>query len=643
MPAPENKSDLQRFLGMVTYLGKFVPNLSEVSAPLRELLEKNLAWSFDTPQRQAFQELKLLITNSPILKYFDPKLPIKVFSDASKSGLGATLEQKHGENWFPVAFASRSMNPAETNYVQIEKEILSIVFACERFNDFLYGQRFTVENDHKPLKDIFKKPVLKSPPRIQRFLLRLQKYQFSMNYTPGKDMVVADTLSRAYLTGTSAPEIDPSDMTRYVHFVLSSLPISDTKLREFQRETSSDSTLQNVKDYVQQGWPRNKKDLDPQVQPYYQYRDEIIIANDLLLRNERIIVPNTMRPEMRTKIHAGHLGIERSKARAREALFWPGMTSKIADMIGNCSICLEHRNKQRKEYLIPHEIPDQPWVKVGTDLFNLKNKNYLLVVDYHSKFFEICLLPDTLSSTIVTHMKSIFARYGIPKIVISDNGPQYSSFHFTSFAKQWDFKHVTSSPRYPQSNGMAERTVQTVKKLIKKALQDGEDPYIALLNFRTSPTVDGGPSPAFKLMQRNPRTLLPSAKQYSVKAPTYSTTYCNRDAKDLPSLKPHDTVRIQNGTSWHEKGKVIEPLEQPPRSYTVETENGSILRRNRRDLMITKEKFTPSPDTDIMPSTNTATEQDQDDFTHSRDSSPVPVCTRSGRQVIRPIRYKDYV
>ena len=145
MPAPENKSDLQRFLGMVTYLGKFVPNLSEVSAPLRELLEKNVAWSFDTPQQQAFQELKLLITNSPVLKYFDPKLPIKVSSDASKSGLGATLEQKHGENWFPVAFASRSMNPAETNYAQIEKEILSIVFACERFNDFLYGQRFTVK------------------------------------------------------------------------------------------------------------------------------------------------------------------------------------------------------------------------------------------------------------------------------------------------------------------------------------------------------------------------------------------------------------------------------------------------------------------------------------------------------------------
>ena len=136
-----------------------------------------------------------------------------------------------------VAFASRSMTSSETNYDQIEKEILSIVFACERFNDFLYSQCFLVENNHKPLKDIFQKPVLKSPPRIQRFLLRLQKYQFTMNYIPGKDMVVTDTLSRAYLSNTSTPEIDTSDMTPYVHFVISNLPISDDRLLEFQRET----------------------------------------------------------------------------------------------------------------------------------------------------------------------------------------------------------------------------------------------------------------------------------------------------------------------------------------------------------------------------------------------------------------------
>ena len=260
------------------------------------------------------------------------------------------------------------------------------------------------------------------------------------------------------------------------------------------------------------------------------------------------------------------------------------------------------------------------------------------------------MLADTLSSTIVTHMKSIFARQGIPKIVVSDNGPQFSSYGFATFAKQWDFKHVTSSPTYPQSNGMAERTVQTVKNLIKKTLQDGEDPYLALLNSRTSPTVDGGPSPAFKLMQRNPKTLLPSAKPYCVKAPNYSSAYYNQGAKSLPSLSAHDTVRIQNGTSWATKGKVIEPLEYPPRSYTVETESGHRLRRNRRDLLSTKEEFTPSPDIGIaQPSTNTSVEQDQHSTdphsTYGEESqpTPTPIYTRSRRQVIRPIRFKDFV
>ena len=181
-------------------------------------------------------------------------------------------------------------------------------------------------------------------------------------------------------------------------------------------------------------------------------------------------------------------------------------------------------------------------------------------------------------------------------------------------------------------------------------IEDGEDPYLALLNFRTSPTVDGGPSPAFKLMQRNPKTLLPSAKPYCVKAPNYSSAYYNQGAKSLPSLSAHDTVRIQNGTSWATKGKVIEPLEYPPRSYTVETESGHRLRRNRRDLLSTKEEFTPSPDIGItQPSTNTSVEQDQhftdphSTYGEESEPTPAPIYTRSGRQVIRPIRFKDFV
>ena len=158
-------------------------------------------------------------------------------------------------------------------------------------------------------------------------------------------------------------------MTCYVHFVISNLPISDDRLLEFQRETSRDPALEKLREYKENGWLRKKKDVHSPVHPFYKYRDEITAANGLLLRNERLIVPIAMRQEMRTKIHAGHLGIEKFKARAREVLFWPGISTEITDMIGNCSICLEYRNKQQKEYFISREILDQPWIKYGVDLF----------------------------------------------------------------------------------------------------------------------------------------------------------------------------------------------------------------------------------------------------------------------------------
>ena len=645
MPAPRNKLELQRFLGMVTYLGKFLPNLSTTTAPLRELLEKDTDWSFDAPQEQAFLKLKSMVTDSPVLKYFDPTLPIRVSSDSSKSGIGATLEQKHGDYWCPVAYASRSMSPAECNYSQIEKEILSIVFACERFNDFLYGQDFLVENDHKPLQALFLKPILKTPPRIQRFLLRLQKYKFTMKYIPGDEMTVSDALSRAYPPDTSTPEVSKSDMTRYVHSIITNMPISNAKLLEFQNETSRDHSLQKLKEYVQNGWPEDKKALNYDVQPYYQYRHDITFAHGILLKNERIIVPKSMRAEMRTTIHAGHLGIEKSKARAREALFWPGMTSEITNMIDSCSVCAENRHRQQKEHLIPHEIPEQSWVKVGTDLFHFNNKSYLLVVDYYSKFFEVSLLTDTLSSTIITHLKSIFARHGIPKVVISDNGPQFSSHQFQAFANQWDFEHLTSSPTYPQSNGMAERAVQTVKGLLKKALQGNADPYLALLNFRTSPAFNGGPSPAFKLYQRNPRTLLPSVAQAtdphksSVLTSSYPTKYYNSRSKDLPPLHQNDTVRIHTGRSWSTKAKVVDcDNKNGPRSYIVETENGSVLRRNRRDLLRTKETFDPSHDYDQLDIPEPVRDNDKPQPVENTSGHEL-YKTRYGRTVNRPHRF----
>ena len=225
------------------------------------------------PQLDAIQELKRLITSPPCLKFYDPNLPTRLNLDASADGLGALLEQNHGSDdspqWFPIAYASRALLPYERNYAQIEKEALSIVFGTERFHEYLYGHHFTVFNDHQPLKSIFSKSITQCPPRIQRFFMKLQKYDFDLEYSPGKTMVVSDALSRAYLNNQST-EIDQPDLIHCIQFTFDNLPISDARLTEFQKETASDTTLQQLKEYTLKGWPQ-QRDIPQTVKPVLQH------------------------------------------------------------------------------------------------------------------------------------------------------------------------------------------------------------------------------------------------------------------------------------------------------------------------------------------------------------------------------------
>ncbi|CAB4039172.1 Hypothetical predicted protein [Paramuricea clavata] len=196
MPAPDGPKALQRFLGMVNYLHKFIDNFSEKTALLRQLLNKDTKWSWDVHYQVAFEKLKKEISNSPVLKFFNPARQVVLSVDASKSGLGAVCLQDGS----PVAHASRVMTETESRYAQIEKELLAAVFACTKFYDFTYGNKVAIETDHKPLITIVKKPLHVAPARLQRMLLQLQRYDLEFVYKRGSDLFVADTLSRAYIS-----------------------------------------------------------------------------------------------------------------------------------------------------------------------------------------------------------------------------------------------------------------------------------------------------------------------------------------------------------------------------------------------------------------------------------------------------------
>ncbi|KAK3741172.1 hypothetical protein QZH41_002992 [Actinostola sp. cb2023] len=317
---------------------------------------------------------------------------------------------------------------------------------------------------------------------------------------------------------------------------------------------------------------------------------------------------------MLQKIHQNHFGIEKCKRRARDVLYWPGMSSQIADMVSKCGTCLRFRNNQPKEPMIGHKVPERPWQRIALDLFHLDGEEYLVISDYYSKYFEITKLTSTTSAAIIRHLKPHLARHGIPDEIITDNGPQFASSQFHDFSQEYHFKHITSSPRYPQSNGLAERTVQTAKQILKKAKYDGSDPNLALLNIRNTPIEGVGLSPAQLLMGRRTRTLLPTSgsllhpSSYNYRQVTQNLQerqvkqkeYYDRGSKPLNPLRPGDQIHLRDESQniWI-PGTVTAKTEQP-RSYIVDV-NGSQYRRNRRDILDARDPTNTDPLPTVVP------------------------------------------
>ena len=233
---------------------------------------------------------------------------------------------------------------------------------------------------------------------------------------------------------------------------------------------------------------------------YWQIQDELSVVHGLLLKAERIVIPTSLRLEMLDRIHEGHQGVTKC---TKPVLWWPGLSRQIEDLVKQCRKCTERRIN-KKEPMIPGVVPDRPWQVIGTDICYVKKSPYLIVVDYFSKFIEVNYLASLASSETICALKSVFARHGIPEVERLDNGPQYDSAEFAKFAKDWEFKHVTSRPLYAQSNGEAERAVQTAKNL----LQEESDPAKALLAYRSTP-LQGAKRPSELLFGRQIRSTLP--------------------------------------------------------------------------------------------------------------------------------------
>ena len=471
-------------------------------------------------------------------------------------------------------------------------------------------------------------------------MLRLQRFDLNLTYKPGKKMYIADALSRALPKQSKISSTSHfCDDLETVNFV-EDVPISDSTLAKFQVETAKDESLQVLSQVIRAGWPTKTSMVPTSEQPFFKYRDEMTLQNGLIFKGTKIVVPQSLHRCMLEETDKSHQELQACLRRAIEVFFWPRISAQLKDLIDKCSICQSVKPEQASEPLQPHPVPDRPWQRVATDLFTFENRNYLVSVDYYSNFIELDYLANTSSQTVIHKLKMHFATHGVPDYVVSDNGPQYTSSEFRRFATTWKFKYVTTSPHYPQANGMAESAVKTCKTIMKKALLSKSDPYLGSLDHHNTPNAATGMSPCQRLFGRRTKTLLSFSEPLLKTEQTVSdllkkdrvkqAKYFDQHTKQLSELKSGDIVRMKlpGGTQW---SQAVVSSKIASRSYKVEV-NGRFYRRNRKQLRSTKEPLQESP-----------YEMDEDDLTTSNNLSeqtqPSPASTQAKVATTPPRRH----
>lgn len=508
-PTPTNVTELRSFLGMINYYHKFLKNLSSVLAPLHELLrdDAQARWKWTDRHTTAFNQAKALLQSSQVLVPFDPSLPLILSCDASPYGVGAVLSHGMPDGTDrPIAFASRTLAPAEKNYAQLEREGLSVVWGVKKFHKYLYGRNFSIQTDHRPLLGLMgeEKPIsAMASARIQRWALILSNYQYHLKHKSGTKHGNADGLSRLPLKEDVTVPV-PAE-TVLVMSILDNTPITAAKVANW---ISRDPLLSTVRKYVLQGWPENSREG---LEAYSRRRLELSVHQGCLLWGSRVIIPPQGRETLLEELHECHPGIVRMKALARNYLWWPGLDAEVEAKVRSCDVCQQQSKPPPNAPLHPWEWPGKPWYRIHIDFAGpVEGKMLLIIVDAHSKYIDAHVMSSATTTATIRKLRQTFATHGLPCTLVSDNGTAFTSQEFQTFCNMNGIKHVRSSPFHPASNGLAERAVQTVKGGLKKTT--GEDLetrlYRFLMQYRITAQSTTGESPAELLMHRRPRSRL---------------------------------------------------------------------------------------------------------------------------------------
>ncbi|XP_054277868.1 uncharacterized protein K02A2.6-like [Macrosteles quadrilineatus] len=575
MHEPQNIKQLESFIGMANFYSKFIPNFSEICAPLNKLRQKSVQWTWTKQCSQSINRIKDALVSTPILVPFNGELPIVVVADASSVGIGCAIFHRYpnGEEK-PIAYASKTLNKAEQNYSQIEREALALIYAIKKFRIYLWGTHFLIQTDHRPLLSIFGSskgvPVTTSC-RIQRWALFLTNFRFDIEYVSTKLFGKVDCLSR--LPFEEDVEFDQADesYSTVVGLIFSGnidcLPVT---AKEISEETSNDVTLNRVKEFVLSGWPNKTNNLE--LKPYESRKNEISIHEGCLMWGVRAIVPEKFKQKLLMNLHDTHLGMVKMKALARDRFWWPSMDNDIENVARTCALCnLYAAREPQRKFLSNWPRCTDPWTRIHLDFAGpFLNSDFLLVVDAYSGWPEIIKLNSMTTSVTIKQIKLLICRYGIPKTIVTDNGPCFTSVEFAQFCKAFGIDHVTTPPYHPCSNGQVEKYVGTMKQALRKLCQEQSPKGLEadlnnfLFKYRLTPHITSGMSPSELFLGRQLRCILDLVQPQK-------GSQIKTEEEENKEDKTKEKENKEGATTSLKNFKINEPV------FWAETRNGNVV------------------------------------------------------------------
>jgi hypothetical protein len=511
---PVDAKEVRGFLGLAIYCASHIPELAILAAPLWELTHEGVKFEWTIRHETALSSIKkALITES--LSYFKKSWATELTVDASPVGLAAVLAQVDPEDPKShdiVTYISRKLTDIESRMAHVEKEGLSVVWACERLYLYLLGKRFTLITDNRAIELIYMNPQSDPPLRIKRWALRLMRFDFNIIHRPGI-YNIADYMSRHPMDD---PDEIVDDTEEYVSFIAEYATPKAFARDQLIFETNNDLALCTLRKLIA-GERQTDPELIELIKPFNRVLDTLTVTSQgLVLKGSRLILPKALQLQAIDIAHGGHQGLTRTKALLRTKVWFPAMDTKVEEIIAACFPCQLEDTSPTQQPILSTPMAEAPMEYTAMDYLGpLPNKKELMVLmDEYSHFPFACMVPTTAAEYTLPKLNELFSMFGIPIELKSDNGPPFNGHQFAEFANYYGFHHRKVAPENAPANGLIEGFMKPLAKVIRTAQVENRDWSEAiqefLRNYRSTPHPTTGISPSEMMFGKNRTNRLPA-------------------------------------------------------------------------------------------------------------------------------------